>query len=160
GLAPERIFYIGSASKILAPALRLGWLLIAGRLHERAVDVKRRLDNGSPVIEQLTFAEFLSSGELDQHLRRMRRLYRARREAFLQALARHCPDWTVCGAAAGLHLVAQPPNRVNIRQLVSRAAARSVRLYPLKEYAGDGRSHRGLVFGYARLSESEIKEAV
>ena len=78
----------------------------------------------------------------------------------LQALARHCPDWTVRGAAAGLHLVAQPPKHVNIGRLVSRAAARSVRLYPLQEYAGSSRSHRGLVFGYARLSEVEVKEAI
>jgi GntR family transcriptional regulator/MocR family aminotransferase len=160
GLAPERILYLGSASKILAPALRLGWLLVGGQLLEAAVDVKRSLDNGSPVMGQLTYAHFIRSGELDRHLRRMRRQYWSRRAALLQALARHCPGWTVHGAAAGLHLVAEPPEHVNIAQVVSRAATRSVRLYPLSDYASRDRRRRGLVFGYARLSELEIAEGV
>lgn len=160
GIAPERVLYLGSASKILAPALRLGWLLMNGPLAERGIELKRRADNGSPVIEQLTYASFITSGELDRHLRRMRRLYQSRREALLDALSSHCPDWTVLGAAAGLHLVAVPPTHVDIARVVERAAARSVRLYPLSDYATDDPARRGLIFGYARLSERAIAEAV
>jgi GntR family transcriptional regulator / MocR family aminotransferase len=160
GLAPQRVLYVGSASKILAPGLRLGWLMISGRLLERGIDVKRHLDNGSPVVEQLTYAHFVRTGELDRHLRRMRRRYRSRRDALLQALIRHCPGWTVRGAAAGLHLVAEPPPHVDIALVVTRAAMRSVRLYPLSGYAGNSGGPRGLVFGYASLSEREIAEAV
>jgi GntR family transcriptional regulator/MocR family aminotransferase len=160
GLAPERILYAGSASKILAPGLRLGWLLACGRLVERAVTAKRDLDNGSPVIDQLTYARFVDSGELDRHLRRMRRQYRARRDALLKALARHCPDWRIRGAAAGLHLVAEPPPQVDLAQMVKRAARRSVHVYPLSDYGGQGSGPRGLVFGYANLSESEIAEGI
>jgi GntR family transcriptional regulator / MocR family aminotransferase len=159
GLAPERILYVGSASKILAPGLRLGWLLIAGPLLSSAAELKRCLDNGSPVLEQLTYAHFVATGELDRHLRRMRRLYQSRRAALLKALSRQWPGCVVRGTAAGLHLVAVPPRPVDIPRVVSGAAARSVRLYPLSEYATRDRDQRGLVFGYASLSEAEIAEA-
>jgi len=159
GVAPERVIYVGSASKILAPALRLGWLLMPEPLLRSGIELKRRADNGSPVLEQLTYASFVAAGDLDRHLRRLRRVYRARREALLDALSTHCPDWTVLGAAAGLHLVAVPPPDVDIPHMIRRAAARSIRLYPLSNYASTG-SARGLIFGYARLPERDIAEAV
>lgn len=160
GLAPERVIYAGSASKILAPALRLGWLAISRPLLQRGIEVKRYLDNGSPALGQLAYAHFIQSGELDRHVRRMRQLYRCRRDALLDALSRDCPGWNVRGAAAGLHVVAEAPDHTDITRIVSRAAARSVRLYPLSDYASHGPRPRGLVFGYARLTEREIAEAV
>lgn len=118
GLAPERVIYVGSASKILAPALRLGWLVLGGALLERAIEVKRRVDNGCPAVEQVTYAQFLRNGELDRHLRRMRNQYRTRRDALLEAMSRHCPGWRVRGAAAGLHCVAEVPDSVDVWRLV------------------------------------------
>lgn len=160
GLAPERVIYVGSASKILAPALRLGWLVLGGAPLERAIEVKRRVDNGCPAIEQVTYARFVRTGELDRHLRRMRSQYRSRRDALLEAISRYCPGWKVRGAAAGLHCVAEVPKSVDIKRLVERSAARSVRLYPLSGYTSRPPVPHGLVFGYARLTEREITEGV
>lgn len=160
GLDPKRVLYLGTASKILAPGLRLGWLVIGGPLLAPAIEVKRRLDNGSPVIQQLTYARFVASGELDRHLRRMRQSYQARRDALLRALERHFPGWAIQGAAAGLHLVAEPPARAEVTRLVARAARRSVQLYPLSDYGWRGPKRQGLVFGYARLAEDQIAEAI
>lgn len=160
GLAPERVIYVGSASKILAPALRLGWMVLGGELLERAIEVKRRVDNGCPALEQMAYAQFVRDGELDRHLRRMRSQYRSRRDALLKALSRHCPGWKVRGAAAGLHCVAEVPDSVDIKRLVELSATRSVRLYPLSGYMGRPPVPRGLVFGYARLTERAISEGV
>ena len=103
GLAPERVVYAGSASKILAPALRLGWLCVPPALVESATEVKKFADFGTPYFEQLVYAEFLLSGALDQHLRRMRQVYRRRRDALIDALQRRRAGWTIRGVAAGLH---------------------------------------------------------
>lgn len=160
GLAPERVIYVGSTSKILAPALRLGWLVAGRPFLEDAIETKRRLDNGSPAIDQLTLAHFLDAGELDRHIRRMRVPYRCRRDALLAAIARYCPRWQVRGAAAGLHLLAESPASVDIDRVVQRAAEASVRLYPLSRYTVGAPRQAGLVFGYARLTEREIVDGM
>jgi GntR family transcriptional regulator/MocR family aminotransferase len=90
----------------------------------------------------------------------MRGLYRSRRDALLAALEQSFPGWRAHGAAAGLHLVAETPPELDLDELVLRSAERSVRLYPLARYTSDDRRPHGLVFGYARLTEEEITEAV
>ena len=87
-VAPDRIVYAGSASKTLAPALRLGWLVVAGVAARRRHREKELADCGTARIEQLAFAAFLARGELDRHLRRMRASYRRRRDRFLDARLR------------------------------------------------------------------------
>ena len=91
GLAPERVCHIGSASKRLAPGIRLGWLLSPSWLTGALTYEKALADGGAPALEQLALADFVARGELDRHLRRMRLRYRARREALVDALGRWCP---------------------------------------------------------------------
>ncbi len=160
GLAPERVMYVGSASKILAPALRLGWLALGSAWLDDAIEVKRRVDNGSPAVEQLTLSHFIGTGELDRHLRRMRQQYQRRRDELLDAISRHCPGWRVRGTAAGLHLLAEAPSSVDVERLVQRCAAQSVRLYTLSRYTARPPASAGIVFGYARLTEAEIAEGM
>ncbi|MGQ0573035.1 MAG: aminotransferase-like domain-containing protein, partial [Pseudonocardia sp.] len=108
-LVPDRVAYLGSVSKTLAPALRLGWLLAPAALRAQAVERKYCSDITSPALPQLTLAELMTSGALDRHLRLVRGRHRARRDALVDALARHLPGARVHGVAAGLHLLVTLP---------------------------------------------------
>ncbi|HXG26799.1 MAG TPA: PLP-dependent aminotransferase family protein, partial [Candidatus Binatia bacterium] len=162
GLAPESVVYAGSASKTLAPGLRLAWLILPARLVEPVATIKFNSDRGTPSLEQLTFADFLSRGEFDRHLRKMRPVYRKRRDALLGALARHLPELVPTGASAGLHVLAWlPPGTTPEREaaIVARAAELQVAIdgvSPMRSAPGPA----GLVLGYARLAEREIEEGV
>jgi GntR family transcriptional regulator/MocR family aminotransferase len=160
GLAPDRVIYAGTASKTLAPGLRLGWLVAPRPLVSDLVSAKVLADRGSPVIDQLTFADFLAHGELDRHLRRMRPLYRRRRDVLLEALARRLPELEPAGIAAGLHLVSWLPAGLDETRVVEAAAIRGVRVNGVGPYrlSADGRA--GLIFGYSTLTEQAIVEGV
>ena len=126
GLAPERVVYAGTASKTLAPALRLGWLVVPAWLAPDVAEEKDLADRGTPVLEQAALADLLDRGEIDRHLRRTRRRYRARRDALVAALARHLPQATITGAAAGLHLVVELPAGSHETRTAAAARERSV----------------------------------
>jgi GntR family transcriptional regulator/MocR family aminotransferase len=159
GLAPDNVVYAGSASKTLAPGLRLGWLIAPPRLVDQIADMKKAVDRGSPSIEQLAFADFLAHGEFDRHLRRMRPVYRARRDALLRALQRHLPDVRPVGASAGLHVLAWLPPGTDEADVVTRARAAGANVEPLAPYWGDG-GPPGLLFGYGGITEAAIDEGV
>jgi GntR family transcriptional regulator/MocR family aminotransferase len=160
GLAPDRVVYAGTASKTLAPGLRLGWLVVPAGLVHAIAEAKALADRGSPVLDQLAFADFLERGELDRHLRRMRPLYRRRRDALIQALRELAPDLEPAGIAAGLHLIAYLPSDLDEATLIDAAARRGLAVEGLGQYriSSDGRG--ALLFGYATLSERTIVEGV
>jgi GntR family transcriptional regulator/MocR family aminotransferase len=159
GLAPEHVLYAGSASKTLAPGLRLGWLICPARLVRPIADAKEASDRGSAGLEQLAFADFLGRGEFDRHLRRMRPIYRRRRDALLDGLHRDLPELRPVGASAGLHVAAWLPVDVDEAALIGRAAALGVRVSGLAKYHFDPtRIGGGLLFGYGGLTEAEISE--
>ncbi len=101
---PGQVCYAGSISKLLAPALRVGWMLAPARYHDALVTAKRDADLGNAVLPQLVLAELMGSGELERHLRFLRRRHVRRRDAMIDAVAAHLPRARVHGAAAGLHL--------------------------------------------------------
>jgi GntR family transcriptional regulator/MocR family aminotransferase len=161
GLAPEHVIYAGSASKTLAPGLRLGWMIAPERLVDELALIKQSVDRGSPSIDQLAFADFLARGEFDHHLRRMRPVYRARRDVLLEAIRTHLPGFEPDGASAGLHVIAWLPWDLEEGPLVERAAAEGVALTGLARYHDDPATARqGLLFGYGRVTESEIDEGI
>jgi GntR family transcriptional regulator / MocR family aminotransferase len=160
GLAPDQVAYAGTASKILAPGLRLGWLVVPRHLVEAVAAAKVLADRGSPALDQLTFADFLARGELDRHLRRMRPVYRRRRDALLNALHERLPDFEPGGIAAGQHLVAWLPPDLDEEALVDAAARAGVGVYGVAPYRIDSHGPGGLIFGYATLSERLIAEGV
>ena len=109
GLAADRVAAIGTVSKSLAPALRLGWVVCPPGLAGAVAEEKERHDRGSPVLDQLALAILMESGRFDRHLRRMRASYARRRSALVDALASHAPGVSLTGLAAGFHAVAHLP---------------------------------------------------
>ncbi|WP_328302522.1 PLP-dependent aminotransferase family protein [Streptomyces sp. NBC_00435] len=159
-LLPEAVCYAGSVSKLLAPALRLGWLLVPPRHLEAVIEAKRYADLGNPVLAQLVLARLMASGELERHLRFVRRRHRARRDAMLRAIAAVLPGARVHGAAAGLHLmVTFDGAEFDDTALAAAALELGVKAHPLSW-------HRlapgppGLVLGYAAGPVGEIEEGV
>lgn len=161
GLEPERVIYTGTVSKTLAPALRLGWLVLPGALLERVMAAKAASDHGSPTLDQLALARLLQSGAYDRHLRAARRRYRARRDALAGAVERHLPGARVTGLAAGLHALVRLARPVAGLELMRAAARRSVGVYPLGYgYLRVRPRDDGLILGYANLAEPAIEEGI
>ncbi len=160
GLAPERVLYIGSASKRLAPGMRLGWLLLPSWLAWQMISSKAAEDGGSEVFGQLALCDFVARGELDRHLRRMRLRYRQRRTALLDELARSLPHGRPRDGAAGLFELIELPEAVNEAALIAAAAARDVGVegLALHSYASGGRP--GLVLGFGSLPVPAIEHGI
>jgi GntR family transcriptional regulator/MocR family aminotransferase len=161
GIAPDRVVYVGSASKTLAPGLRIGWMVLPPHLVGPITMAKGLADTGSSAMDQIAFAQLLTSGGYDRHLRQMRRRYVIRRNALLRALARYLPQATVLGAAAGVHLTVRFPDDYRVADVVRRAAKMRVRVEPLAPcYADESAAPPGLILGYANLTESQIVTGV
>jgi GntR family transcriptional regulator/MocR family aminotransferase len=147
-LAPEHVVYAGTASKSLAPGLRLGWLVLPTALVEEAVAV-RELSGGPSALEQLALASFLESGQYDRQVRRRRIVYRRRRDALVAVLQREVPHARIGGIEAGLHAVVELPAGVDEAAAVERARAHGVAVQGLDEFRSGGeRRPPALVAGY------------
>ncbi len=161
GLAPDRVVYLGTASKTLAPGLRLGWLVLPSWLIDGVVEAKLLDDLGSATIDQLVLARMIETAAYDRLLRKARRRNRDRRDALIAAVAEHLPGATVSGISAGLHALVRLPRAVDAHQLLLAAAERSLGIYPLTLHLIDPpRDTDALVMGYASLSEPAIAEGV
>jgi GntR family transcriptional regulator/MocR family aminotransferase len=161
GLSPEHVAYIGSTSKTVAPALRLGWAVLppalAGAVGEELWSSMLQI----PGIEQLAFADFLRRGELDRHLRRMRKVYRGRRDALVAAVERRLPQLAVRGIAAGLHVLLELPAGGSEAAIRREARSRGLLVEGLSQHALPGYSGpAGLLLGYGGILEPAVPEAV
>ena len=161
GLAPDRVAAIGTVSKALAPAVRLGWVLAPPSLAAAVAEEKEISDRGSSGLDQLALAALLESGRYDRHLRRMRAVYARRRGVLIDALARHAPEVRLSGLAAGFHAVAQLPDRADEQAVVAAARERSVGLYGMAPYrATPGGRPAQLVLGFGQVSERAIEPGI
>jgi GntR family transcriptional regulator/MocR family aminotransferase len=159
--APDRVVYGGTASKMLSPALRLGWLVVPAWLMPAVRQAKFLDDRATGTLEQLALARLVESGDLARHLRRVRPIYRRRRDAALRALARHLPGARAEGADAGLHLFVRLPPGTDERALVAGAAARNVRVEgAAAHWARPAAAPPSLALGYAELAEPAVERAV
>ena len=163
GLVPDRVVYAGTASKTLAPALRLGWIVVPPALVGTMNDELRRWSEGPPRIDQDALAGLIRSGAYDRHLRRMRRLYRDRRSRLLSCLATLLPDLRVEGAAAGLHITLRLPGEIDAAGEAAILAAvrrRGLATEGLGRYSATAAGPRRLFLGYGRLVESGIEPGI
>jgi GntR family transcriptional regulator / MocR family aminotransferase len=161
GLAPGRVFTIGTASKALAPAVRLGWVLAPPSLADAVAEEKRISDRGSSTLDQLALAALLESGRYDRHLRRMRAIYARRRATLIAALAHHAPGIRLTGLATGFHAVAHLPAPAEERAVVAAARERLVGLYGMGSYrAAGGAAPPRLVLGFGAVSERAIEPGI
>ena len=160
-LLAEQVCYTGSVSKVLAPALRVGWLLVPGRLRGDFVAAKRRADLGNAVLPQLVLAELMASGELERHLRMVRRRHRRRRDAMVAALSDWLPRAQVHGAAAGLHLTVtfDPNDGIDDIALAATALEHGVKVQPLAWHR-QRPGTPGLVLGYAARTSTQITDGI
>jgi GntR family transcriptional regulator/MocR family aminotransferase len=159
--APGHVAYAGSTSKTLAPGMRLGWLVPPRAMHEDLVTAKHAADLGSPALPQLVLAHLIATGELEHHIRAVRKRQRARRDALLGALREHLPGARVQGVAAGLHLLITFPGlagQVEDTDLAERIHQAGVLVHPLswhRQLPGPP----GLVLGYAVHTQDQLREA-
>jgi GntR family transcriptional regulator/MocR family aminotransferase len=160
GLEPDSIVYLGTASKVLAPALRLGWLVLPSRWVDDFVRMKHLVDDFSPTLGQLTLAEMLRRGDYDRHIRRARSVYSRRRSALLRALEHELPALPVAGAAAGLHVLVRLPAGVNDAEVTRTAEDLGVRVAALSSLRIATHPIGGLVLGYGAIDEAKIPFAV
>ena len=162
GLEPERTIYIGTFSKILSPALRLGYLILPPALIERGRTLKYFSDLHTPSLEQLTLALFIKEGYLEKHIFRMKKIYRKRRDFLKEQLYNEFGDQvTIHGDSTGLHLIAEFEGIYFTESLLSRINDYGVKVYPVELHTiNKGLYSNCIILGFGNLDEVKIADGV
>jgi GntR family transcriptional regulator / MocR family aminotransferase len=161
GIAPDRVFTLGTVSKSLAPSIRLGWVLAPPALAAAVAEEKLLSDRGTSGLDQLALAALIRSGRYDRHLRKMRGVYARRRTALIEALERHAPGVRLTGLAAGFHAVAHLPDGADEDAVVAQALRRSVGLYGMAPFrAARVPAPPQLVLGFGLTGERAIEAGI
>ncbi len=155
----SRVIYIGTFSRVLFPALRLGYVVVPRDLMDSFVRHRESIDLFSPLLEQLVVTEFLTEGHFGRHVRRMRALYEKRRDALVRGLREHAGGLVPHNIDAGLHIAAFLPEGMDDRMVVKEAAQRGIDAIALSSCYAGSRTKSGLVLGFGGTSERRIAVA-
>jgi GntR family transcriptional regulator/MocR family aminotransferase len=156
-----RVIYIGTFSRTVFSSLRIGYLIAPKRLIPAFSAAKWLCDRHTATLEQETLAEFISSGIYERYLRRVRRRNAGRRRVLLEAIEKHLSDRVeVTGDGAGAHIVLWPSRRIDENGVIEAAASRGVGVYGISAYFSKQPSRTGILLGYSRLQEADIREGI
>jgi GntR family transcriptional regulator/MocR family aminotransferase len=156
-----RVLYVGTFSRTLFPALRIGYVVAPRPLVSAFIAAKWIADRHTAVLEQETLAEFIAAGAYERHLRRTRRANAVRRDALLSAIELHLGGRvTVTGSRSGTHIVLWPRAKVSETEIIARAAAIGVGIYGIAGYYLKRPSRPGFLVGYANLTVAQIREGI
>ena len=158
----ERVIYLGSFSKVMFPALRLGYLVVPPSLRDALRAAKWLCDRGCPAIEQHALALLIGDGRFERMLRRTGRMLTERRSALLRGLSRHCAGLVeVDGTSAGMHVTAWlvKHRRDAVDAVIAAGEARDLGLYPITPYYATRAPRAGLLLGYSATAPRDLGEA-
>jgi GntR family transcriptional regulator/MocR family aminotransferase len=158
------VIYVGTASKILFPSLRLGWMVIPQKMVEGFERFRTLSDTNPSTLEQLAFAEFVSSGYLERHVHQMRKRHSARRAALLESLGKELGNRVhVVGTDAGIHVLLRLPEicASKTAELIHQVSLENVGVYPTNQYyLQEAPKCAELILGYASLTPGQIKTGI
>lgn len=159
---PQRVIYVGTFSKILYPALRIGSVVLPQKFHRQWRYIRRHVDVQNPTFEQAALAEYLRTRKLDRHIRQMRKLYGHRREILLQAMEKVFGRiWHPWGDASGLHLALEFPGMHFDELFTLHCKEFGVRITSVDYHSIQKRTHTDkLLLGYGHLETEEIRQGV
>jgi GntR family transcriptional regulator/MocR family aminotransferase len=160
GMDPSCVVLLGSLSKTLSPALRIGWMIMPQRIAD-ALTEREQFLAVPPTVDQIALADLIESGRYDRHLRAARRRYRARRDALVASLTARLQQCQLDGIAAGLHLILRLPPATSAAAVIDAGRAKRLKLTPLSAYceAANPLADSALVLGYGNLADGEVATA-
>lgn len=157
----ERVLYVGTFSKVLFPSLRLAYLVLPERLVPSFVTARTLIDGQSSMINQMVLAQFMAEGHFTAHIRHMRQIYRARRDAFMVSFSRHLATYAdAMPPAGGLHVACQLKSGLSEDVTVRAARSAGIELPTLKRLYAGPHTQEGWLMGFAALTAHEIDDAM
>lgn len=158
--ASNRVIYVGTFAKMLFPAMRLGFMVVPPQIANGIVSALSATGQFAPLVTQAALADFMNEGHMARHLRRMRRIYARRRQAFLDVCARHLGKWLhLQPMESGIQFVGRLRPDLDDRKIAAAAQAQGINVSPLSLQFQFPPSEQGLVLGFASVDEKAIEKS-